>query len=136
MIFVDTGAWAAAELGESPAAEACRAALAESTGELVTSTSVLTELWTLLAVRRHPARASEACLDVAASCAVLEIGRRDHERALAVLRAWADASFSYGDATSFVLMEREGIEEALALDAHFRVYRYGPSRRRAFVVRP
>ncbi len=102
----------------------------------MTSTAVLTELWTLLAVRRHEALASETCLDIATSCEVPTIEHRDRERALGVLRSWPTAAFSYGDATSFVVMEREGIEEALALDAHFRIYRYGPARRRAFLVGP
>ena len=33
-------------------------------------------------------------------------------------------------------MERLAITDALALDTDFRVYRYGPQRRQAFVVRP
>ena len=33
-------------------------------------------------------------------------------------------------------MERLAITDALALDADFSVYRYGPQRRRAFAVRP
>ena len=33
-------------------------------------------------------------------------------------------------------MERLGITDALALDANFRIYRYGPRRRRAFAVHP
>ena len=37
---------------------------------------------------------------------------------------------------SWALMERMAIADALALDAGFRVYRYGFKRRRAFAVRP
>ena len=33
-------------------------------------------------------------------------------------------------------MERLAIMDALALDADFRIYRYGPQRRQAFAVRP
>ena len=33
-------------------------------------------------------------------------------------------------------MERLAITDALALDADYRIYRYGPQRRRAFVVHP
>lgn len=33
-------------------------------------------------------------------------------------------------------MERLAIVDALALDADFRIYRYGPDRRQAFTVRP
>jgi hypothetical protein len=31
-------------------------------------------------------------------------------------------------------MRRLGIEKAASLDDHFAVYRYGPNRRRAFIV--
>ena len=34
------------------------------------------------------------------------------------------------------LTKRHGIDEALALDTHFRVFRTGPGRRRAFRVTP
>jgi len=30
------------------------------------------------------------------------------------------------------MMERQGIHEAFAFDAHFLVYRFGPARQRAF----
>ncbi|MCU0727124.1 MAG: hypothetical protein MUE73_15285 [Planctomycetes bacterium] len=51
--------------------------------------------------------------------------------------AVADRSdFSLVDCTSFAVMERHGIEEAFALDDHFRLYRYGPGRRRSFGVLP
>ena len=33
-------------------------------------------------------------------------------------------------------MERLGITDALALDTDFRIYRYGPERRQAFIVKP
>ena len=34
------------------------------------------------------------------------------------------------------LMERLAITDALSLDNDFRIYRYGPQRRRAFTVHP
>jgi predicted nucleic acid-binding protein len=37
-----------------------------------------------------------------------------------ILRRYKDQDFSYTDAVSFALMQREGIEEAFAFDAHFR----------------
>ena len=40
------------------------------------------------------------------------------------------------DHTSWALMERLAITDALALDADFRIYRYGPGRRQAFTVLP
>lgn len=136
MIFVDTGVWFEAEVGADAPGEASRALLAEHHGEVATSAAVLTELWNLVAVRRWPQRATQACLDVAASSSLLLVDRHDHERALAVLATWADQTFSYADASSFVLAERDGIETMASFDDHFRVYRYGPNRTRAFHVIP
>jgi predicted nucleic acid-binding protein len=95
---------------------------------------VLAELWSLLAVRRNAALATATCLDVAAHTDVLGVTTDDHEHALAVTRSWPDQSFSYTDATSFVLMAREGIDTVASLDDHFRVYRHGRRRARAFRV--
>ena len=58
------------------------------------------------------------------------------EAAAAALNDFRDQAFSLTDRTSWALMERLAITDALALDADFRVYRYGPQRRRAFAVRP
>ena len=38
------------------------------------------------------------------------------------------------DGTTWAVLERHGIEEAVAFDADFAVYRYGPGLRRAFIV--
>ncbi len=37
---------------------------------------------------------------------------------------------------SFAVMERLGEHEAFAFDEHFRVYRFGPGRKRTFTVFP
>lgn len=50
--------------------------------------------------------------------------------------SFPDRAFSLTDCTGWALMERRGIADPLALDADFRMYRYGPQRRRAFAVRP
>jgi len=60
----------------------------------------------------------------------------DLRAAAVALAAFPDQAFSLTDRTSWALMERLGITDALALDADFRVYRYGPERRQAFTVRP
>ena len=38
------------------------------------------------------------------------------------------------DRTSSAALERHGIEEAVAFDSDFAVYRYDPGMRRAFIV--
>jgi predicted nucleic acid-binding protein len=46
----------------------------------------------------------------------------DEVRAREIIFRYVDKDFSYVDATSFAVMERLGIEEALTLDNHFRQY--------------
>lgn len=41
------------------------------------------------------------------------------EDAWAILEAHTDKAWSYVDATSFALMEREGLSEAFCFDRHF-----------------
>ena len=50
------------------------------------------------------------------------VRKRDEERAIALLRAHEDKSYSLCDALSFVVMERLRIREAIAFDRHFRAY--------------
>lgn len=134
MIFVDTGVWYETNAGRSRLGAHLRETVAEHADELATSVPVLAELWSLLAVRRNVAIATASCLDVAAHADVLGVTTDDHERALAVMRGWPDQSFSYTDATSFVLMTRERLDTVATLDDHFRIYRYGRRRERAFTV--
>jgi predicted nucleic acid-binding protein len=46
----------------------------------------------------------------------------DESRAVALVRAHTDKTYSLCDALSFVVMERLGIDEALAYDRHSREY--------------
>ena len=67
---------------------------------------------------------------------VLGVRSEDVVHGREVARNWPDQDFSLVECTSFALMEGRGIEEALAFDAHFRIYRYGEGRRRAFRIVP
>jgi predicted nucleic acid-binding protein len=64
----------------------------------------------------------------------LGVTSADLIRARRIAGDWKDQDFSLVDCTSFALMERLDIVEALAFDAHFRVYRFGPGRRHALRV--
>lgn len=134
-IFVDTGAWyAVADRSDRHhAAAAGYFADRAPAGDLVTSDLVVAETWTLLS--SHLGRAAalvfwETLRDL--SVPVLTLEPSDLEAAWRIVQAYADQDFSLTDCTSFALMERRGIEEAFAFDAHFLVYRYGTGRRRAF----
>ena len=49
--------------------------------------------------------------------------------ALRIGELFSDQDFSIVDRTSWAVMERYGIEEAVAFDVDFGVYRYGPGLR-------
>lgn len=46
----------------------------------------------------------------------------DEERAIQILAATEDKSYSFVDATSFAVMERLGLRRAFTLDRHFRQF--------------
>lgn len=135
MIFVDTGPWFESAIGSEVGFHAQRL-IDERSGALATIDAVVTELWNLLYTRGYRHLATETCLDILASSEVLDTGARDRARAADILRAWADQTFSYVDALSFTVMEREGIDSVFTFDRHFRIYRHGPGRRRGFTVLP
>lgn len=134
--FVDTGAWYEANFECTAAADALLELFDEYGDDLLTSVPVMTELWTLVAVRSGAHEATASCLDVSAHATVLVVDEDAHRSALGVMRTWSDQSFSYADATSFVLMARHRIDLAVSLDQHFRVYRYGRRKDQAFRVLP
>lgn len=63
---------------------------------------------------------------------ILTVEPVDLEAAWHIAEAFPDQAFSVVDCTTFALMERLGITDAFAFDAHFLVYRFGPGRQRAF----
>ena len=106
-------------------------------GRLVTGDHVLQETWTVMRYR-HGWRAAEKLVTaIHGGIARIEISRlADLEVAAAIGTAFADQDFSLSDRTSWAVMERLGITKAVSLDADFRIYRFGPHRRRYFTVAP
>ncbi len=138
-IFVDTGAWyAVADKSDRHHAEAARFYLAHAAqSELVTSDLVLAEAWTLMAAHLgRPAALAfwEALREARFPIVTLEA--TDLEAAWRIVQAFPDQDFSLTDCTSFALMERLGVDDVFAFDAHFLVYRYGSKRNRAFRRHP
>ena len=136
-VFVDTSIWyAAADDGDADR-EVARSLLTEHAGSLVTSDLVLAELWNLVNARTNHHTANQVVAAIATGIARVECATEaDFGVAAAALADFSDQAFSPTDRTSWALMERLAMTDALALDADFRVYRYGPQRRRAFAVRP
>lgn len=133
-MFVDTGAWyAVADASDRHHDEAKRFYLEHAAqGRLITSDLVVSETWTLVSAhlgRRAALRFWETMRVTRTPIVTLE--PVDLEAAWRIVHAFRDQDFSFTDCTSFAVMERLGIDEAFAFDAHFLVYRFGPRRQRA-----
>lgn len=104
---------------------------------LLTTDHVLVECWFLIASKlgRDKALAFWGGLR-SGIVSIMPVQNSDLEAAHRILAEFADQDFSLVDATSFAVMERLGEHEAFAFDEHFRVYRFGPGRKRSFTVFP
>lgn len=133
-LFVDTSVWYAAADTSDASNERARATL--SAGELlVTTDHVVVETWTLLRWRIHREAAEVFWGGLRAGVANLEaVGPADLQAAWTIGRDFPDQDFSLVDRTSFAVMERLGVERAASFDDDFAVYRWGPGRRRSFVI--
>lgn len=136
-VFVDTSIWyAAADAGDAHR-DTAQSLLAQHAGYLVTSDLVLAELWNLVTARTNHAIANRTVAAISAGVARIEsTTAADFEAAQAMLADYPDQAFSLTDRTSWALMERLAITQALAFDADFRIHRYGPHKTQAFTVHP
>jgi predicted nucleic acid-binding protein len=123
-IFVDTSAFVALRNSSEAEHERARAALSGLLSEgagLFTSNYVFSETYTALLVRVGRAEAIEWGRRFRASGAI-ELVRLDQDvedDAWEILESHGDKLWSYVDATSFALIERDGGGEAFSFDAHF-----------------
>lgn len=123
-VFVDTSAFVALRNGAEAEHERARAALSELlTGgaALYTSNYVFAETYTALMVRVGRGEAIEWGRRFRSSGAIELVRVEDgiEGDAWEILERHGDKGWSYVDATSFALIEREGSGEAFAFDAHF-----------------
>ena len=136
-IFVDTGAfYALADTGDANHGVAKSVFEVRGiAGDLVTSDYVFVESWCLIRARLGRGAAMRYW-DAMQSDVVKTYGvtSKDLSKARAIASSWPDQDFSLIDCTSFSLMERLRLGEALAFDSHFRVYRYGSRREHAFRI--
>lgn len=138
-LFVDTGAfYAAADGSDTHHTEAAATFKARgTTGDLLTTDHVVVESWFLIRARLGRAAALQFWDAMESGVVrVMGVSSADFVRARRIARDWPDQAFSIVDCTSFAAMERLRIHEAFAFDAHFRVYRYGRSREKAFRIVP
>lgn len=122
MIFVDTGAWFAAFVPNDADHSAADAWLETNTDLLVTTNYVIDERLTLMNMRGEFQRA----LRVGAALFTEEIAQVVWVRPDDIAQAWDtcqryhDKGWSFTDCVSRVVMQRLGIQQVFAFDAHFR----------------
>lgn len=134
-MLVDTGAWYAVADRSDRHHEAARGFYLDRAprGDLFTTDLILAETWALInAHLGRPAAITFWHTLRLTRTPIVTLEPTDLESAWQILHAFADQDFSFVDCASFALMERLGIDEAFAFDAHFLLYRFGPGRRRSF----
>jgi uncharacterized protein len=123
-VFIDTSAFVALRNRSEAEHLRARAALADLIAQgvaLFTSNYVFAETYTALMVRVGREEAIEWGRRFRAGGAIdlVHLDRLTEERAWEILERHDDKRWSYVDATSFALIEREGEGEAFAFDGHF-----------------
>jgi predicted nucleic acid-binding protein len=104
--------------------DAAKSFLASTNEPLLTSDYVVDELLTLFTVRGQKAKGIEWLHDVLAGggTQLAKVQDEDFERALQVYERFRDKSWSFTDCSSYVLMERLGINRAFSFDGDFRQF--------------
>jgi len=123
-VFVDTSAFVALRNSSEAEHETARAALRSLISKgaaLFTSNYVFAETYTALMVRVGRDEAIEWGRRFLGGDAIdlVHLDRPIEERAWEILERHEDKRWSYVDATSFALVERDGVSDAFAFDAHF-----------------
>ena len=134
-VFVDTSAWYAAADADDASHLRAAARLEEFSGELLTSDHVLVETWYLTSSRLGTELAEILVNRIRMGIARIEsAGLADLEVAAQIHEAFSDQGFSIVDRTSWSVMQRLGVHDAIAFDRDFSIYRFGRNRRQAFRV--
>lgn len=121
-MFVDTSAWYAAYVANAPHHAAAKSLLAAAASRLITTDQILAESLTLLRARGEYARAIRLGRDLLAGgiAQVIQLTPDDLGKAFVIFSTYPDQAWSFVDCTSFVVMQRMDVRDALSLDAHFR----------------
>lgn len=121
MRFVDSSFWIGLRFRRDRRHDDARRIWEAGTGALVTSTLVVGETWTFLRRRAGHDRAVEFhdAVTRLPSLTVRHVDEDVEGEAWRWLRRHDERAYSFVDATSFVLMRRLRIREALAFDGDF-----------------
>ena len=134
-IFVDTSAWYGFLDRSDISHQRATVLINDADDVLLTTDHVLVEL-SLLARHRLGASVERRAISriVAGDTRVESTGAADLEKAIAIGEKFVDQDFSLVDRTSWAVMERLGVHEAICFDSDFLVYRFGKNRTRSFIV--
>lgn len=121
MRFVDTSFWVAFRFRRDEHHEEAVALWADRSQPLLTTNHVVGETWTFLRRRAGHAEAVGFIDNIEASSRVssVRLDAAGETAAWAWLRRHDERDYSFVDATSFEVMRRERITEALAFDGDF-----------------
>lgn len=121
MRFADTSFWYAYQERRDARHEMARALVRRGVGRVVTTNHVVGETWSLLR-RRSGHHSAVGFLDRVSALPDLETVHVEpalEDEAWRWLRARPEREYSFVDATSFAVMRRRRIREALAFDGDF-----------------
>jgi predicted nucleic acid-binding protein len=124
MIFVDTGAFYAANVPQDADHDAARAFLASNREPLLTMDYIVAELLTLLRARGQNRRSmivGRQLLEQGA-CTIKWISNSDVIDAWRVYQQFQHKAWSFVDCVSYAVIVRLGISKAFAFDDHFRQF--------------
>ena len=121
MRFVDTSFWVALQFQRDGRHEQAAAVWAATQGPLLTTNHVVGETWTFLRRRAGHTTAVRFVEALSRSERVTteHVSEVVEDEAWAWLRRHRDREYSFVDATSFTLMRRRRLSEALAFDGDF-----------------
>ncbi|MGH4020431.1 MAG: type II toxin-antitoxin system VapC family toxin [Pseudonocardiaceae bacterium] len=119
--FVDTSFWVALFFERDTNHPAARALWSSERGALLSTNHVLGETWTFLRRRRGHRDAVRVLDGVTGSRRVtlVRVEQVAEDEAWEWLRRHGDREYSFVDATSFTVMRRRRLREALAFDNDF-----------------
>lgn len=123
-VFIDTGAFVALRNQAEREHELARATLKQLVQEgvqLFTSNYVFAETYTALLVRvgRNEAIEWGKRFRIGKTIELVRVDEDVEQEAWSILESHTDKEWSYVDATSFALIERERLNAAFAFDRHF-----------------
>ena len=121
MRFVDTSFWVAFRFRRDVHHEEALALWADRSKPLLTTNLIVGETWTFLRRRVGHAEAVTFLdhVDGSTRLSVVRVDEPAEDSAWAWLRRHDERDYSFVDATSFEVMSRERIAEALAFDGDF-----------------